>query len=343
MSSAEAAAVVLWIGVTLYAVFGGADFGAGFWALVAGTGERGRRARELVDWSIGAVWEANHVWLIFVLVVLWTSFPTAFSSIASTLFIPLSLVALGVVLRGAGFAFHNVARRSGAREWAERLFGASSLLTPFFMGTVVGAVASGRVPVGNAAGDPVTSWLNPVSLLIGVLFTATSAYLAAVFLVSDARRAGGASDLEEYFAVRATWAAVAAGTAAVAALVALHEDARYVYDGLTSDGLPLVVLSAICGIGVLVLLRRRGGRGARPLAVLAVVAVIWGWGVAQYDYLLPKTLTIGDGAAPPATLHAVLIVAGIAIAVVTPSLALLYTLAQRGVVQETEHPSEGAV
>src|SRR4051812_20663771 len=207
MNSADAVSIVLWIGATMYAVFGGADFGAGFWSLLAGGGERGRRPRELIDWAIGPVWEANHVWLIFLLVVLWTGFSSAFEAIFSTLFIPLSLAALGVVLGGAGFAFHKTARRVGGRALSESLFGVASLLTPFFMGTVVGAIAGGRVPTGNAAGDAVTSWLNPLSLLIGVLFVATSAYLAAVFLISDARRAG-APDLERYFARRAMAAAV---------------------------------------------------------------------------------------------------------------------------------------
>ena len=154
MSSADAVAGVLWVGVTLYAVFGGADFGAGFWARSPGGGERGRRARALIDWAIGPVWEANHVWLIFMLVTLWTAFSGGVRAVMSTLFIPLSLAALGIVLRGAGFAFHRVARRSSARRFAESAFAISSVLTPFFMGTVVGAVASGRVPVGNAEGDP---------------------------------------------------------------------------------------------------------------------------------------------------------------------------------------------
>src|SRR5436190_23217126 len=136
MSGADTVADVLTVGVTAYAVFGGADFGAGFWSLIAGGGERGRRARDLADWAIGPVWEANHVWLIFVLVVLWTGFSTAFESIFSTLFIPLSLAALGIVLRGSGFAFHKTARRVGGRNIAELLFGLSSLLTPFFLGTV---------------------------------------------------------------------------------------------------------------------------------------------------------------------------------------------------------------
>ena len=141
MSRSDAVAVVLWTGVTAYAVFGGADFGAGFWSLVAGETDRGARARDLVDWAIGPVWEANHVWLIFGLVVLWTGFSSAFEAIFSTLFIPLSLAALGIVLRGSGFAFHKAARRLPARGLALRLFGLASLLTPFFMGTVVGAGA----------------------------------------------------------------------------------------------------------------------------------------------------------------------------------------------------------
>src|SRR4051795_13311624 len=250
MTLADLLLGVMFVGLIAYGLFGGADFGAGIWDLLAGGTRRGARQRDLIEHSIGPVWEANHVWLIFVLVVLWTGFSTAFESVFSTLFIPLSLAALGIVLRGSGFAFHKTARRLEGRSLAERLFGVSSLLTPFFMGTVVGAVASGRVPVGNAQGDPLTSWLNPVSLVIGALFVATSAYLAAVFLVSDARRAG-APDLERYFTTRAIGAALAAGALAAGGLVALHADARFVYDGLTGDALPLVILSALCGAAVL--------------------------------------------------------------------------------------------
>ena len=196
------------------------------------------------------------------------------------------------------------------------------------------------MPVGNAAGDPVTSWLNPVSLLIGALFVATSAYLAAVFLVSDARRAGDA-DLERYFTARALGAAVAAGALAVAGIFVLRADARYIYDGLTGEGLPLVILSAVCGLGVLALLRRGARRGARALAVGAVVAVIWGWGVAQYPYLLPETLTIAAGAADPDTLTAVLIVFGVAVLLVLPSLGLLYVLSQRSMLEEESSAGSG--
>jgi len=333
LSTADVVAGVLWIGTTLYAVFGGADFGAGFWALAAGRSERGSRARALIDWAIGPVWESNHVWLIFVLVVLWTAFAEAFASIMSTLFIPLSLAALGIVLRGAGFAFRGVAARSSGRRFATAAFALSSVLTPFFMGTVAGAVASGRVPVGNAKGDPVTSWLNPASLLIGVLFVSVGAYLAAAFLSDDARRFGD-PELERYFTVRALGAAVGAGIVAVAGIVVLRSDARYVYDGLLSEGLPLVLASAVFGGAALVLLWRGARRGVRVLAVGAVVAVMWGWGAAQYPYLLPTTLRIEDAAAADQTLTALLVIFGVAAVVVVPALALLYVLDQRTVLEE---------
>ncbi|HEX7059569.1 MAG TPA: cytochrome d ubiquinol oxidase subunit II [Solirubrobacterales bacterium] len=334
MSKADAAAAILWVGATLYAVFGGADFGGGFWDLIAGDAGRGERPRALIERSITPVWEANHVWLIFILVVLWTAFPEAFSAVMTTLYVPLALAALGIVLRGAGFAF----RRSFHRmEWQRAMgatFALSSVMTPFFMGTVVGAIASGNVPAdGN--GDAFSSWIDPLPLLIGALFVASGAYLAAVFLVSDARRAGE-EGLEGYFARRALWAALVAGAFAVAGIFALRADARYVYDGLTSDGLPLAIVSAVCGLAVLAMLLRGTRRGLRPLAAGAVVAVIWGWGVAQFPYLLPTSLRIDQAAAPGPTLDSVLVVFGIAAVVVLPSLGLLYWLTQRDLL-EGEH------
>jgi cytochrome bd ubiquinol oxidase subunit II len=251
----------------------------------------------------------------------------------STLFIPLCLAAVGIVLRGAGFAFRRVAGRRSAQRLAEAAFAGSSVLTPFFMGTVVGAVASGRVPVGNAQGDAVTSWLNPVSLVIGALFVASGAYLAAVFLVSDARRLGR-PELVGYFTARARVAAAVAGALALAGILVLRSDARYMYDGLTSEGLPLVLISAACGLGALVLLWRGVRRGLRPLAAGAVVAVIWGWGAAQYPYLLPETLTIDQGAGASNTLTTVLILFGVAVLVVVPALGLLFTLDQRSLLEE---------
>jgi cytochrome d ubiquinol oxidase subunit II len=342
VSEADAVAVVLWIGVTFYAVLGGADFGAGFWSLFAGDGKTGQRARALIDWAIGPVWEANHVWLIFVLVVLWTAFSLAFESIMSSLFVPLTLAALGIVLRGAGFAFHTTVAHSRARRETERLFGLSSLLTPFFMGTVVGAVAAGRVPVGNATANSISSWTSPLSLVVGVLFVATSALISAVFLVRDAERAQ-AADLERYFTLRAVAASGVTGAVAIVGIIALHADASYVYGRLTDQGLPFLILSALCGVAVMVLLARGARRGARALAVSAVLAVVWGWGVAQYPYLLPTKLTIAQAAAPGDTLTILLVVFGIAVVLVLPAIGLLFTLAQRNLVSEGEAPqADGA-
>jgi cytochrome bd ubiquinol oxidase subunit II len=332
MSKADAAAAILWIGATLYAVFGGADFGGGFWDLIAGGPERGERPRARIQSSLTPVWEANHVWLIFILVVLWTAFPEAFAAIMTTLYVPLALAALGIVLRGAGFAFRKSIRSLRARRAMGAAFALSSVLTPFTMGTVVGAIAAGNVPA-EGSGDAFSSWIDLLPLLTGALFVATGAYLAAIFLVVDAHRAGDGG-MEGYFSRRALVAGLLAGAVALAGIVALHADARYAYDRLVVEGLPLVIASVLCGFGVLGLLLGRGRRGLRPLAVAAVVAVIWGWGVAQFPYLLPTSLTIAEAAAPDPTLDAVLIVFAAAAVVVLPSLGLLYWLTQRELLGE---------
>jgi cytochrome bd ubiquinol oxidase subunit II len=332
MSRADVAAAILWVGATLYALFGGADFGAGFWDLGAGEGEAGERRRALIQRSLTPVWEANHVWLIFILVVLWTAFPEAFGAIMSTLYVPIALAALGIVLRGAGFAFRKSIHRFEYRRAMGATFALSSLLTPFFMGTVVGAIAAGNVPPsGDGAVFP--SWIQTLPVMVGGLFVASSAYLAAVFLVGDARRSGDA-ELESYFVRRALEAAAAAGAFAVAGLFALHDEARHVFDRLVDQGLFLVILSALCGIGVLVSLLRGWRRPLRPLAAGAVAAVIWGWGVAQFPYLLPTSLKITESAAPPDTLAAVIVVFLVAAVVVLPALALLYWLSQRELLGE---------
>jgi cytochrome bd ubiquinol oxidase subunit II len=332
VSKADAAAVVLWVGATFYALFGGADFGAGFWDLIAGDAQRGERPRALIQRSLTPVWEANHVWLIFVLVVLWTAFPPAFSALMTTLYVPIALAAVGIVLRGSGFAFRKSIEGLSGRRAAGATFALSSVITPFFMGTVVGAIASGNVPAaGN--GDAFSSWLEPLPLLTGAMFVATGAYLAAVFLVGDARRAGE-PDLERYFVRRALAAAAVAGVAAAIGLVELHAEARYVFDRLVDQGLPLVILSALCGIGLLAVLLRDARRPLRPLAAGAVVAVIWGWGVAQFPYLLPETLRIDQAAAPDPTMNVVFIVFAAAAVLVLPSLGLLYLLSQKDLLGE---------
>jgi cytochrome d ubiquinol oxidase subunit II len=328
MTAIQATAVVLWLGVTAYAVFGGADFGAGFWDLTAGGTERGGRARALIAESIGPVWEANHTWLIFDLVVLWTAFPPAFAAIMSTLFVPLSLAAFGIVLRGSAFAFRPTASSPLGRRLAGLVFGLSSVITPFFLGAVGGAIASGRVPAGNAAGDPWTSWLNPTSALGGGLAITSCAYLAAVFLVADARRRSNA-DLVAYFMRRATIAAVAAGALAVVGIGVVWIDAPILAQELVRRGWPLIVASGLFGAAALIRLSRDRPRGTRVLAVGAVVAVVWGWGVAQYPDILPGTLSLDDAAAPAGSMAALLVIFIVAVAVIAPSLALLYALGQR--------------
>ena len=331
MSNADVCAAILWIGVTLYALFGGADFGAGVWDLLAGSGDRSDRVRAQIDRSIGPVWEANHVWLIFVLVVLWTAFPSAFSAIMTTLYIPLALAALGIVLRGSGFAFRH-ALPGGVERPATRVFGVASLLTPFFMGTVVGAIASGEVPAGGD-GDPTSSWTGFLPLVTGALFVAVAAYTAAVFLVRDSGAAGD-RELREYFARRALGAAVVAGVGAVVGVIALHADARYIYDGLTSwPGIALVLLSAVCGVAALGLLVTGRNAGLRVAAVGAGAALIWGYFAAAFPYMLPTSLTISGAAGVSATLTEVIVVFGVAAVTVIPSLILLYVLSQRSALE----------
>ena len=286
-----AVAVVLFVAVTAYAVFGGADFGAGFWDLVAGGAGARRAPREVIDHSIGPVWEANHVWLIFIFVVLWTGFPEAYASITLTLFVPLTLAAFGIVLRGSSFAFRKTVFRTRDRRNFGAAFALSSVLVPYCMGAVAGAIASGRVPAGGEAGDPWTSWVNPTSILGGVLAVVVVAYLAAVYLVWDARRLADRT-MVEYFRRRAVVAAVVAGVAALVGIFVLRADARYLFDGLTTRALPLVILSGLCGVASLVLLVRRAERGARLLAIGAVASVVIGWGVAQWPYILPTSLKV---------------------------------------------------
>jgi cytochrome d ubiquinol oxidase subunit II len=326
-------AVVLLLAVGAYAVFGGADFGAGFWDLTAGGPERGARPRSVIERAIGPVWEANHVWLIFIFVVLWTSFPEAYASITLTLFVPLTIAALGVVLRGASFAFRKVVPELRYQRILGAAFASSSVLVPYCMGAIAGGIASGRVPSGGRAGDPVDSWINPTSVLCGVLAVAVAAYLSSVYLVWDARRMGE-TGMVTYFRVRSVATGVVIAVIGVVSAWVLHSDARYLADGLTSDALPLVILSVVTGVGALVLLIRDAARGARALAVAAVASLVVAWGVAQWPYLLPESLTVSDAAAPSGTLGAVLVAVALAALVVLPALGLLFFLDQRSLLPE---------
>ncbi len=247
---AELAAIVLVIGLTAYAVLGGADFGAGFWDLTAGGAERGARVRGMVKRSMGPVWEANHVWLIFVLVVMWTCFPPAFAAIMETLYIPLFLAGLGIILRGGAFALRGEAATIGEARWLGATFALSSVITPFFFGVVIGAVAAGEVPAGEP-GDPWSSWTGAVPIFSGLAAVATGAFLAAVFMAADSVRAG-LPDLVKAFRSRALGAGVACGALALAGLLVAKADSNALYEGLTSEaGLAAVAVSAAAGSATL--------------------------------------------------------------------------------------------
>ncbi|MCT9930839.1 cytochrome d ubiquinol oxidase subunit II [Planotetraspora sp. A-T 1434] len=337
MDAAQALLAAMWLGLTLYALLGGADFGGGVWDLLAGRSRAGMPQRRLIEHSIGPVWEANHVWLIFVLVVLWTGFPLAFASVMSTLYIPLTLAALGIIARGAAFAF----RKTSTELWQQRLFGGafalSSVFTPFFLGTVAGGIASGRVPPGLAAGDLVRSWVNPTSLLGGVLAVGVCAYLAATYLCDDAVRARS-PDMAEGFRRRALATAVLVGAVALGGIAVLRWDAPLLFRGLTGRALPLIVASAVLGLVSIALLWWRRYLLVRGTAVLAVAAVMWGWPVAQYPAMLPPSLTYLDAAAQPVVLTTTLAVAAVGALLVLPSIAWLFLL-QRRMPYEPERPA----
>ena len=317
---ADAVGAILLASVTLYAVLGGADFGGGLWDLLAGTTTRGRAPRGLIDESITPVYEANHVWLVFDLVIFWTAFPHAFASVMITLALPLWLALAGIVLRGAGFAFRKEITRLAQQRAAGAAFAFSSLLTPFFMGTVVGAIATGAVPA-NASHASLAAWTSPTALLTGFLFVAACGYLAAVYLVVEAGRRGD-RPMHAYFTRRGQAAAIVAGALSLAALAALHGSNPALFDRLTGRALPLVVLAGVCGLAVLVLLtagqyeghpgprrarRRRGhlglGRGPVPGAAAR------------------HRVTLTNAGATQATFVALVVVAIAAVILVVPSFA----------------------
>ena len=329
MHLADVPLILLLAGLVAYAVLGGADFGAGFWQLWGGRGERDRALREHAHHAMGPVWETNHVWLIFVLVICWTAYPTAFASIASTLSVPLFIAGIGIIMRGTAYALRSGTRTLREQRRIEVGFAISSILTPFALGAVIGGIASGRVPVGNAKGDLATSWLNTTSIFIGILAVATAAYLAAVYLAADAVRVGR-SDLADAFRTRALGTGVVAGALALAGLPIVRSDAPRIWDGLTGgDGLAAVIVSGLAGVATLALVSRRRFGPARVTAALAVAAIVAGWALAQQPDILPG-LTVEQAAAGHSALVAVIVGAAIGAIVLVPSLVLLFGLVLRG-------------
>jgi cytochrome d ubiquinol oxidase subunit II len=322
---AEVPLVLMLVGLTAYAVLGGADFGAAFWQL----GARAEARREHAYRAMGPVWEANHVWLVFVLAICWTAYPEAFASIFSTLSMPLFIAALGIILRGTAYAVHAGTAREIERKAIDAVFSVSSILTPFALGTAIGGIASGRVPVGNAEGDLVTSWVNPTSFAIGVIAVATGVYLAAVYLAGDAARAG-LDDLAAAFRARALAAGFATGAVALAGLLVVSLDAERLRDGLFGwPAILALVASAAAGLATLELVRRARFEPARYLASAAVAAIVVGWALAQRPELLPG-LTVEQAAAERSTLIATIVGVAVGAVVLVPSLTLLFGLVLRG-------------
>ena len=339
MSLPTVVAAIMFVGVIAYAVFAGADFGCGVWDLTAGGPRRGGPMRSLIDDSIGPVWEANHVWLIFVLVYLWTAFPQGFAAICETLFIPLTLAGFGIVLRGSAFAFRKFAPTLAEARFFGATFAAASLLTPFFLGAVAGAVASGRVPL-DGSGDRWRSWTTEASLVGGVLAVLTSAFLAAVFLTAEAARQGNL-ELVAACRRRALGAGVVTGLAALAGIVPLDHDAPRLFDRLTGRALPVVLLSAAAGLASLVLLSRDRPKSARIAAVVAVASVVAGWGFAQYPWILVEAARIDDVAGARPTLWSLIGVFALAAVTVLPALAYLYWLTQTTIGDESVSHERG--
>jgi cytochrome d ubiquinol oxidase subunit II len=319
---------VTFVGLIAYALFGGADFGAGIWDLLAGGTRRGARQRALIEHSIAPVWEANHVWLIFVLVVLWTAFSTGFAAVVTTLYVPLTLAAFGMIARGAAFAFRKSVSTLAMRRFFGACFALSSLATPFFLGTVVGGVASSRVPPGIAAGDVVTAWLNPTSVLGGVLAVLVCAFLAAVFLCLDGRREGE-DDLADQFRTRALGTAAVTGVVGLIGIFVLRADAPLLFAGLLGRALPVIIASVLAGLLTIALLVVRRYRIARVSASVAVAAILVGWAVGQYPYLLLPYLTIEDAAGARATLLAMTVALIVGSLVLVPALVYMFRLFSR--------------
>jgi cytochrome bd ubiquinol oxidase subunit II len=329
---------ILIVGLAAYAVLGGADYGAGFWDLTAGGAQRGARLRGLVHRSMGPVWEANNVWLILVLVVMWTCFPRAFGPLMETLYVPLFLAAVGIIFRGSAYALRGEAASIAEARVIGAVFALSSVLTPFFLGCALGAVASGQVPAEGDPGIPLSSWTGATALWAGALAVVTGAYVAAVFLAADSVRAQ-APDLTTAFRHRALGSAVVAGAMAIGGLFVIREDARDLYDGLTSGGgLAMVIVSGVVGLLTFWLLWTNRFEVARYTSGVAVGAMLAGLAFAQRPDFLPGELSLQAAAADDPTLAATLIVLVVALLVIVPSIAVLFRLTLQGRLSEQFRP-----
>ena len=315
---------IMLVGVVIYAVTGGADFGGGIWDLLA-TGKRAKEQRLEIARAIGPIWEANHVWLIFVIVLSFTLFPPVFAAVSTALYIPLTLVLAGITLRGAAFIFRAYAHDVwiAQRNWGA-VFAVSSVLTPVLFGMCAGAVATGRIRVndGDVTTEGLATWLNPFSILIGLLALTTCAYLAAVYLCVETT-----GELREDFRRRALGTAVAFGVLGTISLPVARSEAPVIWDGLWNrEAWTVIPAAVILGLVTLGAVWKRSFRLARVSAVGGVAMVLGGWALAQYPYLVVPDLTLENTAASDAMLRASLIIYAAGAVILMPSLALLFAM-----------------
>jgi cytochrome d ubiquinol oxidase subunit II len=323
VGSAELIVLSLWLALTAYAVLAGADFGGGVWDLFA-TGTRAKEQRAAVAEAMGPVWEANHVWLIFMITGLFTAFPSAFGVLALALYLPFTVAMIGIVFRGAAFAFraHGSEAVGPLSPWGV-VFGVASVVTPFFLGTAAAAAASGaiRAPGGNLATGFLDGWTTPLAMVIGLFSLSMCAYLAATYLMVETENRPA---LLADFRRRAMAAALVSGALAMLSLAIAYFDAPRLLQSLTGRGLPLFVLALLNGPLALWAVWRSRPRIARVAVVGQVVLVLWAWAIGQWPYLVPPDLTISGSAAPQATLNAMVVVIVIGGVLLLPSLWLLF-------------------
>ncbi len=322
MSAPELLGAAALVALVAYALLGGADYGGGIWDLLA-SGPRRQAQRDLVERAIGPIWEANHVWLILAVVVLFTGFPAAFAAVSTTLFVPLTVLLFGIVLRGAAFTFRAYDEGDAVQARWGLAFSASSVLAPLMLGAVVGALATGRLRLGPD-GAPIAgpmAWLSPFTAATGLLAAALFAFLAAAYLAVEAEGA-----LRDDFRHRALAAGAAVFAAALAAGVLSRAEAPLVFRGLTGRpwSLPLHLATGLCAVGALWALATGRVRAARPLAAAQVALIVLGWGAAQYPYLVVPDVTLQGAAAPERTQLLLLQALGAGAITLVPSLWLLF-------------------
>lgn len=318
--------MVMGVALVLYAVLGGADFGAGVWQFNLAF-RMPREEQRFCDRAMGPIWETNHVWLIFVIVLLFSAFPPAFAALSRALWLPFLLALVGIVFRGCGFAFRHYAQGAEdvQRHWGI-VFALSSTFTPFFLGASAGAVASGQLtiaPDGTFSGNYYTDWISFLSIYTGFFSVGVCAYIAAVFLTRDAAREGDVA-LTRRWGRRASSMGLSVGLLALAGLVVVRWEAPLLWDELTGRGLGLIGLSVAAGVFSIAALSR-GWHGIATLSASVTVAtVIAGWALGQYPVLLPPGITLSQAAAPANVLWLFLVVAGLGALFLIPSLILLF-------------------